>query len=371
MEFYSSVCPLSINISNYLTNSSISSAGTSQGLFSYNMSNEKLVHIAGLTSVNSIVINPSFPKCIVIGSSSKHHLYQCDVRHLHTRAQASANLRPTLDCTELETSHDGQMTTDRWHYVNIYSNKDHLPNVPEALAIAGSSSRLIVMLYEMQYNCFKPYRTLDTVTPITSVLFTKHTALVSTDKFFEIDLSNFAAEEFLDLSDSTLSLDRYANPRAAFKINSQEYLLCYEAYGLFTDEYGCRSRVDDIVWQHPPTGFVYRDPVLFVSSENAMQVIRIPKSDSSQSTSDRRPAEYQYTIIEAKGMKIVGEAGKMGAYVLRKSDAGHNDVVVVEGVRALKNILTGSMETLLTSMSSIPLSLSHGISIDTLSSLDN
>lgn len=346
------------------------STGTSQGLFSYNVNNEKLVHITGLDSVNSIAINPSFPKCILIGSKGRH-LYQCDVRHLQTRAQASASLRPTLNCLQLETPFDDQMTSDRWHYINIYSNQDHLPNVPDALAIAGNSSRFIIMRYDMPQNCFKAFRSLDTATPITSVLFTKHTALVSSDKFFEIELTNFAAEEFLDLSDKSLSLSRYTKPRAAFKINSQEYLLCYEKFGLFTDEYGCRSRVDDIVWQHPPTDFVYRDPVLFVGGENAMQVIRIPKSDSSQSTRDRRPTEYQYTIIESNGLKLVGEAGKLGAFVLSKSDAGYNDIAIVEGVKALKSILTGSMETLLSSMASIPSNLHHGISIDTLSSLDN
>lgn len=227
------------------------------------------------------------------------------------------------------------------------------------------------MRYDISHNSFKAIRALDTATPITSVMFTKHTALVSSDKFFEIELSTFAAEEFLDLSDSSLSLSRYAKPMAAFQINNQEYLLCFEKYGLFTDEFGCRSRIDDIVWKHPPTGFVYRDPVLFVSSDHAIQVIRVSKSDCSQSAKDDRSREHQYTVVELDETKIVGEAGQLGVFVLTKASGGYNDVVVIEGVDALKSILTNSMETLLSSMLSIPQKLKHGLSIDTLSSLDN
>lgn len=334
--------------------------GTSQGLLSYNMNNENLVHISGMDSVNNIAINPNFPKCILVGSNGQH-LYQCDVRAL---AEASASLRPKLKFMQLEIPVDHQIANERWHFIKICS---------DALAIAGNSSRVVIMRYDFLNQCFKakPKEALDTATPITSVLFTKHTALVSSDKFFEIELSSLAAKEFLNLSDPSLSLSRYSKPMAAFKINSQEYLLCYEKYGLFTDEYGYRSRVDDITWLHAPINFVYRDPVLFVGSENAVQVIRITKSDSSQMTKDNSANGHQSTIIHLNGAKIVGEASKLGVFVLSKLDGRCNDVVVIEGVKALKSILTNSMETLLSSLSSIPLNLKHGLSIDTLSSLDD
>lgn len=341
-------------------------SGTSSGLASYNTHTHKLVHISGLDSVNDIEINPAFSKCILVGSNGMH-LYQCDVRHLQTRAQASACLNPALNCLQLELPYDNRHSNDRWHLVKIYSNDDHLPNVPDAIVIAGNSSRIVIMGYDFTHKRFIARRALDTATPITSVMFTKHAALVSSDKFFEIELSSFAAEEFLDLSDKSISLNRYTKPMAAFKINQQEYLLCFKNCGLFTDEFGCRSRVDDIIWAKPPTGFAYRDPVLFMSGDNAVQVMRISKSDSSQSTKNEDSSDNKtYTFVHLDEPKIVGKSGKLGVFAITKSNDRCNDIVVIEGVKALKSILTNSMETLLSSLSSIPHGLNHGFSIDTM-----
>lgn len=327
------------------------------------------MHISGLDSVNHIAINPSFPKCILVGSNGSH-LYQCDLRHLQVRAQSC--MSPSLDYMPLELPFDNRLSNDKWHFIKIYSNQEHHPEMPDSLVIAANSSRIVILCFDMKENRFKPIRALDTATPVSSVLFTKHTALVSSDKFFEIDLKSFAAEEFLDLSDSSISLSRYSKPMAAFKINKQEFLLCFKNYGLFTDEFGCRSRIDDIKWPYPPTGFLYRDPVLFICSDSLVHVIRIAKSDSSHNQpADGAPDNVPQAFVSIDEPKIVGESGKLGAFVLTKSNATSSDVVLIEGVKALKSIFTNSMETLLSSMSSIPQGINHGISTDTISTINN
>lgn len=339
--------------------------GTASGLVSYNMQTQKLVHISGLDSINAIAINPLFPKCILVGSEAgKVGLYQCDVRHLQARAQASACLNPTLEWVKLDVGSPAD-----WHYVKIFANKDHNP-----AAIAGNSSSIKILSFDIGVNRFiDTRRGFDTKIPISSVMFSEYTAIVSSHKFFEIDLKSFEYEEFLDLSDSSISLNRYSKPMAAFKINKQEYLLCFQSFGLFTDEYGCRSRVDDIIWSNSPTGFIYKDPVLFVCGSHNVQVMRISKSNSSQMQQgdDAMTDDKSHAFVMLNEPKFVGESKKLGAFVLTNTNDRSNDVVLIEGVKALKRILTGSMETLLSSQPSISYGMHHGLSIDTLSSLSN
>lgn len=323
-----------------------------------------MVQISGLDTVTTIAINPGFPKCILVGSlGNKMGLYQCDLRHLQARAQASACLNPTLQWIQLDVG-----PSVDWHYAKIWSNEEHNAKLPDAIAIVGNSRSIKVMCFDIKTNCFvvDTRRVFHTKDPITSVLFTKNTALVSCDKFFEIDLETPQAEEFIDLSDSSISIKRYSRPMAAFKINKQEYLLCFENFGLFTDEFGCRSRVDDIIWSNSPTGFIYRDPVLFICGTHSVQVMRISKSASSDDD-----IEKSHAFIMLNEPKFVGETEKMNVFVLTNTNGHRNDVVMIDAVKALKSILTDSMETLLSSQPGISYGMNHGMSIDTLSSLSN
>ncbi len=84
--------------------------------------------------------------------------------------------------------------------------------------------------------------------------FARHSVLVGCDRFYEVDLGNYAAEEFLDASDSSLAyvvfglkqihsfpvaiLDVTARRSSSTKGSSTgeaEYLLCYHEFGIFVD----------------------------------------------------------------------------------------------------------------------------------------
>lgn len=263
-------------------------------------------------------------------------------------------------------------SNDRWHFVQIYCNNEHVPNLPDALVIAGTQSRIVILRFDMALKRFKAVRALDTATPVSSVLFTQHSAIVSSDKFFEIDLMSLTAEEFLDLSDKSICHARHAKPMGAFKINQQEYLLCFEEFGIFVDEYGCRSRPDDLQWIHTPTGFLYQAPLLFMSSDNLVQVLRINKSHSSVMQMNEDESEIKLrAFINLNKPKILGGAGKYGVFALNNPDRRPQEVIQIEGVKALKNILTNSLETLFSSLSSIPQKLHGSVSIDTISTVNN
>lgn len=56
----------------------------------------------------------------------------------------------------------------------------------------------------MENSEFIVAKSLDTAEPTGCALFTENSLIVGADKFFEIDLVTFQAEEFLDVSDSKL-----------------------------------------------------------------------------------------------------------------------------------------------------------------------
>ena len=76
--------------------------------------------------------------------------------------------------------------------------------------------------------------------PTKSIHFTDHSVLVGTSKFYEIDLKNFSAEEFLDLSHPGIQQSvatqefKQSNPHCVMNIDSEseerEYALAFTRY---------------------------------------------------------------------------------------------------------------------------------------------
>lgn len=297
-------------------------------------------------------------------------MYQCDLRHLQSRAQSSACLKPKLEATPLDLPFANRVLTERWHYVAISGPQSTGNTQTDGHAIACTSSRIVILRFDIAHNRVKPVCALDTAKPVTCVLFTAHSAIVSSDKFFEIDLQSFQAEEFLDESDaSCIEARTVCHPRSVFKINSQEFLLCFAEFGLFVDNYGDRSRPDNLNWSNATSGFVYRDPLLFVSYRNAVEVIRINKSYSNEveQRTRRSVANDQGEMVAATGEiraciamhepRLVGDSSAYGAFVLARSVGSSggsvgDDLLAVNGIRALKTTASNSTETLLSSVMS-------------------
>ena len=69
--------------------------------------------------------------------------------------------------------------------------------------------------------------------PTKSIFFTENSVLVGTSKYYEIDLKNFSAEEFLDLchpgiQKSVSSLEfKESAPHSVMKINDDEFVLAF------------------------------------------------------------------------------------------------------------------------------------------------
>lgn len=68
----------------------------------------------------------------------------------------------------------------------------------------ATPKQLVIIKYNLDTDNFVPVRILDTAEPTSCVLFTENSVIVGTDKFFEIDLATYEADEFLDFSDVRL-----------------------------------------------------------------------------------------------------------------------------------------------------------------------
>lgn len=253
--------------------------GCASGLKAYNINTKNLIHIANIDYIINIAISPLFSKALLISGNGKH-LLQCDLCHLVTRAKASVCLNTGMDYIELDLPFmtEENKNRDLWRFVNIFDNNERKQENHELVAIAATHTKIIIFRYDIEDQHFKAIRSMDTANPIHSVYFTPFTAIVSSDKFFEIDLSTLLSEEFLDLSDESLMHTTASRPMNMFAINAQEYLMCFKDFGIFVNEFGCKTRSTQLKWTTPsPTAFAYRAPVLYIFDHDGIQLMNIKK----------------------------------------------------------------------------------------------
>ncbi|XP_053662661.1 citron rho-interacting kinase [Anopheles marshallii] len=325
--------------------------GCDTGLYSYHMDTGEVVHIRGISNVRSFAVSHAIPKAILIGSDGEY-LYQCDLRHLQSRAHASACLQPKLESFVLDLSIANRTHSEPWHIVRMMEDIPAGGKLSDAIAIAATSSRIVILKFEGQAGRFKPVRGLDTILPVSTVLFTKDTAIVGSDKFFEIDLVSYVAEEFLDMSDKTLNEVRSCTPLAAFRINSQEYLLCYREVGIFVDDSGWRSRPDNLNWLQDPVAFYYRESCLFVAHADCVQVMYISKSYTKDLACRQAHADDErrafISLRESPRLLAPLQFARTSIYVACECGPDREqEIVLLDGLKALRTVgFSRSLETL-------------------------
>ncbi|XP_013112047.1 citron rho-interacting kinase [Stomoxys calcitrans] len=328
--------------------------GCNNGLYALHIESNNLVHIAGIEGVICIAISQPLAKAIMVGRLGES-LYQCDLRHLQSRCHSSACLKPVLEASVLELPFANRASTEKWQLVQI-SEESEKPL--DTVAIAATSSRIVILKYDAKQQKFKPVRALDTATSVSSILFTRHSAIVTSDKFFEIDLSTYGAEEFVDLSDKTLSHTYNYTPVSALRIAKHEFLLCFMEIGVFVDEYGCRSRPYDINWEYTPCGFLYRAPFLYIAHFQSIQIIRLHRSYSQELRSnapkncntdveDSCTPDFKRSYLPFYMPTLLTDSGRYNAFVLAIQKAtGIQDIHFLDAMQIFRQEHSDSLETL-------------------------
>lgn len=120
---------------------------------------------------------------------SLRYLIKSDMSHVLNQAQCAPCSKPTLAFNNV--------MIDNLTGFHIMEGRGR------SVCVA-TSKQVIIMECDVDSE-FVPLRVLDTAEPTSCLLFTEHSLFVGANKYFEIDLKTFDAEEFLDGSDLKLS----------------------------------------------------------------------------------------------------------------------------------------------------------------------
>lgn len=283
------------------------------------------------------------------------NLYECDMRVLMNKSQQSGMLEPKLNVQAIDLSIANRCGDEKWHMVELHGTSDQLN---EAIAIAATNSRMVILKYDAKTGRFKPVRSLDTVTAIKSILFTQHSAIVACDKFFEIDLNSFVAEEFLDMSDQSLRPTKSCQPMNVFRINSREFLMCFREYGVFVDEYGLRAREENLEWIHPPKEFCYKNLLLFIIHDEMVQMLRINNSTKKHEKDLLTDNNQSRTFVMMDSGKKFTHNGVMNQYCVNvlkdvegDGEVFTQDLITIDAEKAFKSNLGRSMSSIISDSS--------------------
>ncbi|XP_019763778.2 citron Rho-interacting kinase isoform X1 [Dendroctonus ponderosae] len=294
---------LSVNCMVELTEN-IKVLGTDQGLFSYYNNSISALRIEGVANVEQISL---FEDAVLMIHGAKLTLIGCDVNHLINLTQCAPCAKPTLNYHNINVNN-----LSGFHLLQVSKHASQ-----KKIAVA-TAKQLLILEYYYESKEFVPVRILDTAQPTSCMLFTEHSLIVGADKFFEIDLSLFQAEEFLDASDLNLKPALKCHKLGSFPVgivevsqNPREYLLTFNEFSIFVDEYGRSSREKEIKNQHLPLAVHLIKNYLYVVQFAAVEILKISEELCSLMAGDSYRlglTKFKLLGANAKGIFIEHDA---------------------------------------------------------------
>ncbi|XP_068166167.1 citron Rho-interacting kinase [Antennarius striatus] len=245
--------------------------GSEEGLYALNVIKNSLTHIPGLGSVFQIYVIKEQEKllmivgderalCLVEIKRVKQSLAQS---HLPSQSELAPYIFETVKGCHLFAA--GRIDNG-------------------SCICAAMPNKITILRYNDNLNKYCIRKEIETLEPCSCIHLTSYSIIIGTNKFYEIEMKQFVLEEFLDKNDVSLASAVFAASSHSFPIaimqvagsmQKEEYLLCYHEFGVFVDTYGRRSRTEDIKWSRLPLSFAYREPFLFVTYFNSLDVIEV------------------------------------------------------------------------------------------------
>ena len=203
--------------------------GAKEGLFSYHGNRKELVKIEGVENVQQIVLVPKLSVALMIVG---RQLVSTELHVLRGCADAVQCAAPTIEVEAVANCGD-------CHLFEVSETDD-------VFLCAAVHDRVKLFKWNIQSSAFVLRKELVVSEICSCIRFTEHSVLVGCDRFFQVDLmDNFSAEEFLDASDSSLSLFVFEMKKiGSFPVEilevtrrrgETEFLLCYKEFGVFVD----------------------------------------------------------------------------------------------------------------------------------------
>uniref|UniRef100_A0A8C8SYH7 Citron Rho-interacting kinase n=1 Tax=Pelusios castaneus TaxID=367368 RepID=A0A8C8SYH7_9SAUR len=245
--------------------------GTEEGLYALNVLKNSLTHIPGLGAVFQVHLIKDLEKLLLIAGEERA-LCLVDVKKVkQSLAQSHLPAQPDITPNVFEAVKGCHLFA--------------AGKVENGLCIcAAMPNKVVVLRYNESLSKFCIRKEIETSEPCSCIHLTNYSIIIGTNKFYEIEMKQYTLEEFLDKNDHSLASAVFASSTNSFPVSiiqvnptgqREEYLLCFHEFGVFVDSYGRRSRTDDLKWSRLPLAFAYREPYLFVTHFNSLEVIEI------------------------------------------------------------------------------------------------
>ncbi|XP_061226562.1 citron Rho-interacting kinase isoform X8 [Neopsephotus bourkii] len=293
--------------------------GAEEGLYALNVLKNSLTHIPGMGAVFQMHLIKDLEKLLMIAGEERA-LCLVDVKKVkQSLAQSHLPAQPDISPNIFETVKGCHLFA--------------AGKVENSLCIcAAMPSKVVVLRYNESLSKFCIRKEIETSEPCSCIHLTTYSIIIGTNKFYEIEMKQYTLEEFLDKNDHTLASAVFAASTNSFPVSiiqvnptgqREEYLLCFHEFGVFVDSYGRRSRTDDLKWNRLPLAFAYREPYLFVTHFNSLEVIEI-QARASLGT----PARAH---LEIPNPRYLGPAISSGAIYLASSYQDKLRVICCKG----------------------------------------
>ncbi|XP_041756746.1 citron rho-interacting kinase isoform X2 [Coregonus clupeaformis] len=245
--------------------------GSEEGLYALNVIKNSLTHIPGLGSVFQIHIMKEHEKLLMIVGDERA-LCLVEIKKVkqslaQSHLPAQSELAPFI------------FETVKGCHLFSAGRIDNGPCI-----CAAMPNKITILRYNDNLNKFCIRKEIETLEPCSCLHLTSYSIIIGTNKFYEIEMKQYVLEEFLDKKDVSLASAVFASSCHSFPISimqvtstlqEEEYLLCFHEFGVFVDAYGRRSRTEEIKWSRLPLAFAYREPYLFVTYFNSLDVIEV------------------------------------------------------------------------------------------------
>nr|XP_046206398.1 citron Rho-interacting kinase isoform X5 [Oncorhynchus gorbuscha] len=245
--------------------------GSEEGLYALNVIKNSLTHIPGLGSVFQIHIMKEHEKLLMIVGDERA-LCLVEIKKVkQSLAQSHLPAQSELEPFIFETVKG----------CHLFS-AGRIDNGP--CICAAMPNKITILRYNDNLNKFCIRKEIETLEPCSCIHLTSYSIIIGTNKFYEIEMKQYVLEEFLEKKDMSLASAVFASSCHSFPISimqvtstlqKEEYLLCFHEFGVFVDAYGRRSRTEEIKWSRLPLAFAYREPYLFVTYFNSLDVIEV------------------------------------------------------------------------------------------------
>ncbi|XP_029357565.1 citron Rho-interacting kinase isoform X2 [Echeneis naucrates] len=293
--------------------------GSEEGLYALNVIKNSLTHIPGLTSVFQIQILKELDKLLMI-TGEERALCLVEIKKVkQSLSQSHLPAQPDLNPFIFETVKG----------CHLFSSG----KIDNGTCIcAAMPTKITILRLNESLNKFCIRKEIETSEPCSCIHFTGYSIIIGTNKFYEIEMKQYVLEEFLDKNDVTLASAVFAASSHSFPISiiqvttapqKDEYLLCFHEFGVFVDAYGRRSRSDDIKWSRLPLSFAYREPYLFVTYFNSLDVIEIQGHAAL--------GAHSYAHLDIPNPRYLGPAISSGAIYLASSYQNKLRVICCKG----------------------------------------